>query len=73
MRLKEERKDDGKKAKGEAEILGHDSAAAGRSRLGKLKVTDYEAVRKYRLYHLKRNINLTLLLQSFQKFPWQKG
>jgi hypothetical protein len=56
MRLKEEMKDEGKKAKGEAQILGHDSAAAGRSRLGKFKVTDYEAVRKYRVYHSKRNL-----------------
>jgi hypothetical protein len=56
MRLKEERRDDGKKAKGEAQILGHDSAAAGRARLGKFKVTDYKAVRKYSVYHLKCNL-----------------
>jgi hypothetical protein len=37
-------------------IVGHDTAAAGRARLGKFKVTDYEAVRKYRVYHLQCNL-----------------
>jgi hypothetical protein len=56
MRLREEWKDDRKKGKAVAKILGHDSAAAGRSRLGKFKVTDYEEVRKYSVYHLQRNL-----------------